>query len=386
MSDLSHNEVTGLEGVGLWERARNRFADWRNSLVTDKSFQEWAKSFWPTRPMVRSRQKALFDLTAGFVYSQILYSCVSLGLFDILKAGPCKKAELSSKIGLDLEATSLLLEAACALKLVSLRADVVRLADLGAAVVANPGIAAMVKHHEILYRDLADPIALLKGEIESTELSKYWSYATSNSPDRLGRDTTDDYSHLMAVSQEMVSAEVIAAYPFHRHKKILDVGGGEGAFLKAVAASVPSIDLTLFDLPSVAERANERMSELGYGHRFNAYGGSFFADDLPKGADIISLVRVCYDHSDEKVAKILDRAWNALPKGGVLLIAEPMAGISGAEAMGAAYFGFYLKAMQSGKARTYSQLSQLVLSAGFSQVKRCSTRSPVLTSVLITHK
>ncbi len=46
------------------------------------------------------------------------------------------------------------------------------------------------------------------------------------------------------------------------------------------------------------------------------------------------------------------RAHDALPPGGTLLIAEPMAGTPGAEAMGDAYFGLYLWAMGSGRPRS----------------------------------
>ena len=37
------------------------------------------------------------------------------------------------------------------------------LGPLGAAMVGNPGVAAMVEHHALLYADLADPVALLRG-------------------------------------------------------------------------------------------------------------------------------------------------------------------------------------------------------------------------------
>jgi demethylspheroidene O-methyltransferase len=38
------------------------------------------------------------------------------------------------------------------------------LGSLGAAVVGEPGIRAMVEHNATFYADLADPVALLKGK------------------------------------------------------------------------------------------------------------------------------------------------------------------------------------------------------------------------------
>ncbi len=46
------------------------------------------------------------------------------------------------------------------------------LGRLGAAMAAFPGIAAMVEHHALLYRDLVDPVHALK-ERRSTELSQF---------------------------------------------------------------------------------------------------------------------------------------------------------------------------------------------------------------------
>ena len=41
----------------------------------------------------------------------------------------------------------------------------------------NPGIAAMVEHHAALYADLADPVALLRGDESDRRLARYWPYA-----------------------------------------------------------------------------------------------------------------------------------------------------------------------------------------------------------------
>ncbi|MEM8837484.1 MAG: methyltransferase [Pseudomonadota bacterium] len=374
----------GLKKPGLIEKLQNRFRDWRNRKVMDPAFQAFATGFPLTRPIVRKRQKALFDLTAGFVYSQVLFSAVRLGVFDCLRDGALSEAALYRRIGLSNDAGRRLIAAAASLDLLSVKGDEVRLADLGAALLANPGVVAMIEHHAMLYRDLADPIGLLKGE-RDTELSEFWGYATAERPDALKRDRVDDYSALMAISQKMISAEVIAAYPFAGHKRLLDVGGGEGAFVSAVADAVPKLELSVFDLPSVAERAREKMAEAGHGNRFTAFPGSFFDDELPAGADLISLVRVLYDHSDERVLQILQRVRRVLPEGGTLLIAEPMAGVSGAEAMGDAYFGFYLMAMKSGQARTFAEIGALLKTAGFRQFRVLKTRSPMLTSALITN-
>ena len=56
------------------------------------------------------------------------------------------------------------------------------LGRLGAPLVGNPAITAMIEHHAVLYADLRDPLALLRGEGEAPALSRYWAYATADAP------------------------------------------------------------------------------------------------------------------------------------------------------------------------------------------------------------
>jgi demethylspheroidene O-methyltransferase len=143
---------------------------------------------------------------------------------------------------------------------------------------------------------------------------------------------------------------------------------------------VPGLQLTLFDLPAVAELARLRLA--GLGDRARAVGGSFLTEPLPGGADVISLVRVVHDHDDPQALTILRAVRSALPPGGVVLLAEPMAETAGAEPVGDAYFGFYLLAMGQGRPRTATALIALLQQAGFVNAKIHRTRTPLLTRVI----
>ena len=104
---------------------------------------------------------------------------------------------------------------------------------------------------------------------------------------------------------------------------------------------------------------------------------------MPSGADLICFVRVLHDHNDDAVLTMLRAARTALAPGGRVLIAEPMAGTPGAEAVGDAYFGFYLLAMGRGRARTLAELSALLRAAGFDAPTPVATRRPLQTGLLI---
>ena len=357
----------------------------RDLLLGSPVFQRFSASFLLTRPIANKQARALFDLCAGFVYSQILAACVQFDLFNRLASHPKTIAELSQELALTQAATEKLMLAACSLRLVTRRGrDRFGLGMLGAALNGNPGITAMIEHHAALYRDLEDPVALLRGERPDSELSRYWPYAGSDQPAGLNGERVADYSALMAASQSFIADDVLDAYRFDHHQVLLDVGGGEGAFIAAAAQRFPKLRFMLFDLPAVADRARERLG--GLQPRVTVKGGSFLYDPLPRGADLISLVRVLHDHDDASVMRLLRAVLEALPPNGTILIAEPMSGAAGNEAVGDAYFGMYLLAMGQGRPRTPEQIFGLLTQVGFTQAKVRKTRRPMLVGVVTATK
>jgi demethylspheroidene O-methyltransferase len=277
-----------------------------------------------------------------------------------------------------------LLDAAVAARLLSLRdGGEYGLGALGAPMVGNAPLAAMVEHHATLYADLGDPLALLRAEGAGSRMSAYWPYAGYPRPEDLPPGSVGEYSALMTASQPMIIDEVLDAYPLRGHQCLLDVGGGEGGFAAAAATSAPALQLMLFDLPRVAELARVRLAGLGLGDRVRVHGGSFFTDPLPMGADVVSLVRVLFDHDDAHAVAILRAARAALPVGGALIVAEPMSGGSGGPTRRDAYLGLYLLAMGKGQSRPAAALAELMREAGFDEIRVLPTRQPLQVGVLL---
>jgi demethylspheroidene O-methyltransferase len=365
----------------------DRYYAIRDRWLSSPRFQRWAAAFPLTRPTARRRARALFDVCAGFVYSQILFACVRLKLFDLLALGPRTAASIAAILKLPLDSTERLLEAAVSLRLVDKRmAGRFGLGALGAALVGNPAVGAMVEHHHLLYADLHDPVGLLRKEQPQTELAKYWAYSACVEPTALGDAQTAQYTALMAHSQPLVANEILDAYPLGKHRCLLDVGGGDGRFVAEVAKRSEQIQLMLFDLPPVAEQAARRFESLRLAPRAKAIGGNFLSDELPAGADIVSLVRVVHDHNDVAAEALLSSVYRALPADGVVLVAEPMMATPGAEPVGEAYFGFYLLAMGQGKPRTPREMQQLLLKAGFDSVRVLRTRQPLQSQIIVARK
>jgi demethylspheroidene O-methyltransferase len=366
--------------------SRGRAPGLTSRLLASPRFRSLAAAFPLTRPIVRRRARALFDLCAGFVYSQVLYACVQLKLFDLLADGPQTVGVLAHRMALSPDAAERLLSAAAAINLVARRGDCFGLGSLGAAMVGNAGVAAMIEHHAVLYADLQHPVALLRGDGAATGLAHYWPYAGAREPASLNATQVAAYTALMAASQPMIADEILHAYRLGRHRCLLDVGGGDGSFVSAAAAQNRRLRVMLFDLPPVAAWAGARFEGAGLAGRAIAIGGNFLADALPRGADIATLVRVIHDHGDDAALSILRAVHAALPAGGTLLLAEPMAGTHGAEPVGDAYFGFYLMAMGAGRPRTPDAFQALLREAGFARARLVPTRMPLLTRLIVAMK
>ena len=355
---------------------------WRDRLLSDAGFQRWASRFPLTRPVARRHARALFDLCSGFIYSQVLLACVRLRLLETLRVVPQDSGQLALQLGVPAEALQRLLEAAAALDLVEKRGACWGLGATGAALLGSPAVRGMIEHHGLLYDDLRDPVALLRAGGGHGRLAGLWPYARHPQASTLPAEQVAAYTALMAATQPLVAGDLLDAYPFARHHVLLDVGGGNGSFLRSAAARLPELQLMLFDLPAVAASARERLDEAGLAGRSTVHGGDFTRDALPAGADLITLVRVLHDHDDSTARLLLRRAREALAPGGRLVIAEPMAGVAGSVPGTEAYFAMYLLAMGQGRARTEPEIRDLLAGAGFGPARAHPVARPWQCAVL----
>jgi demethylspheroidene O-methyltransferase len=359
--------------------ARVPGGSWTTRLVASRRFQSFCARVPGLRRIARRDGEALFDIVAGFVHSQVLWAVVELRLAHRLADGPLTAEALARGTGIAGPRMVALCDAAVALGLFRKRVGTYSLARKGAAMLGVPGLEAMVSHHSVLYRDLSDPLAVLRGE--ETELAKFWPYvfgaASAEAPDVARR-----YSKLMTESQVLVAEETLRRVDLSRAREVLDIGGGTGAFLSAVGQAHAGPRLHLFDLPAVLSDAADTFAAAGLSDRVRITPGSFRDDGLPEGADTVTLVRVLYDHADETVLALLSDIHAALPDGGRLVVSEPMTGGPRPHRAGDAYFAFYCMAMGTGRARSPQEVMALLNKAGFGRVRDAGTTRPFVTNVI----
>lgn len=359
------------------QAARN---GWLVRLAANPGFQSWAARTPLIRRFVRAEGEALFDVVAGFCHAQVLMALVQLELLDSLLEAPAQIDALSRRHEVPAHRLRVLLRAAAALNIVTLKGALVRLTPRGAALATVPGLRGMIAHHHVLYDDLKDPAAFFRGDTDPA-LADFWPYVfgagAAEDPARAQR-----YSELMAESQSLVAADTLDLVDLADAATVLDVGGGTGAFLTALGARHVGPRLHLFDLPAVVPAAAARFAAAGLTSRVTITAGSFRDDPLPQEAAVITLVRVLYDHADDTVLALLRTIYRALPPGGRLVVSEPMAGDTRPERAGDAYFALYCMAMRTGRARQSSEIAELLRKAGFDVPAGVRSRRPFVTSVI----
>ena len=373
--------ITGAKYADSKDRPSGLYAQFllcRNRILRSKTFQKWAARLPIAQSIARKRATDLHHITAGFVYSQTLSAAYKLGLLECLKDRIATLEEIAGACELEHDAALTLIKAATAIDLLQeVDSHTWTLGELGASIHGNPGVQSMLEHHDLLYRDMADPVHLLRAR-ESAALRDYWPYVDGNYNDPV---TAARYSELMSDSQHLIANHILDAIKLKPGQRLLDIGGGTGTFARLASERFPEASTAVFDLPQVIAAISPR-------HRgaIEVVSGNMFEDPIPETFGTISLVRILHDHDDAPVDRLLSRCFDALPNGGELIIGEPMAGTRNAESIGHTYFGFYLWAMGSGRPRTYEELKAALQRAGFHEIKEKRTHIPALVRVITAKK
>jgi len=369
----------------------DRFLQWLEALYANPTLYKLSLTNPLTRWVTRRRTQKLFDLMAGFVHTQVMLGCIRLDLFKMLHHAPADLKQIAQRVQMPEPILQRLLLSAVSLGLLEYRSQSrFGLGPMGVPLATHEGICAMVEHNHLLYNDMQDPVGFLNNAWQGS-MAEYWPYAhDAQAAERAAQEKFSRYSDLMAASQSFVVQEILSTYFFDEHRCVMDIGAGKGRFASDLARHAPHLTLKLFDLPPVLELAKTNVQARGFSDRMSFHPGSFLHDELPTGADLITLVRVAHDHPDEVVVQLLKKIHASLPMGGVFLLAEPMAQTMSNAAQGPtqtdAYFHFYLLAMGAGRLRTPEELMRLIGEAGFGAVELLPNAMPIHAQIIVARK
>jgi predicted transcriptional regulator len=171
-----------------------------------------------------------------------------------------------------------------------------------------------------------------------------------------------------------IEAEAIVdAYDFSTSRRIVDVGGGNGAFLSAIVTTHHNVSGVLVDRTAAIDAA--KAGRGGPLPRCEFVDGDIFEHVCSVG-DTYTLKRLLFDFSDEDAVRILDNCRKAIPDHAHLLIIEVLTGPSNQRDLAHAMDLVFL-VLLGGRTRTKEQYATLLEQARFRPVRTIPTNADV---------
>jgi predicted O-methyltransferase YrrM len=119
----------------------------------------------------------------------------------------------------------------------------------------------------------------------------------------------------------MTARKLCEAVDFRRFHRLLDIGGGSGAYDIEICKAFGGLRATVLDLPHVADIAAEKIAAAGLSDRIDAVGGDFF-EHIPGDHDVHLLSMILHDWDEATNRDLLRWSFEALPRGGAVVISE----------------------------------------------------------------
>jgi ubiquinone/menaquinone biosynthesis C-methylase UbiE len=325
---------------------------------------------------------AMIQLITSFWVLRAIYIAAKLGIADLLKDESKTIGELAEATGSHLPSLYRLLRALASVGIFAEeKQGRFAMTPLGATLQTDVSGSLRawvnVQLGEEHYRAWGDPMQTVQtGESAFHNVfgMGVWEYRARNP------EHAKLFDKAMANLTGMYNTAVLSSYPFSRFEKIVDVGGGHGGLLIAILDANPGVKGVLFDIPPVAEKARQRMTNAGLAERCQVVGGDVFSS-VPDGGDAYILSRVIHDWDDAHSIAILKNCHRAMVSTGRLLLIEGVIR-PGNEPDITKLFDLNMMMLSGGRERTAAEYQTLVEAAGFAMGKIIPTQSVVGVSVI----
>jgi len=267
---------------------------------------------------------AIMQLGTAFMGSKTLLSAVELGLFGVLsEAGPLGLEELRERLGLHPRSARDFFDALVALRMLE-RDDSGRYSN-----------TAMTD----LFLDPAKP-TYMGGMLEMSNARLYQFWGSLTEALRTGRPQSEvktggeffatlyadpeklaQFAHAMSGLSSAAGQAIAAKFPWRDYGSVIDIGCAEGAVSVAIARAHDHVVGGGFDLPPIEPIFNAYVARSGLADRLRFTAGDFFADPLPN-AEVLIMGHILHDWELDQKRMLLQKAYDALPNGGALIVYE----------------------------------------------------------------
>jgi len=264
----------------------------------------------------------LFDLIQSHRVTAVIHVAVKLGIAELLRNGPQPLGELAKATSADERALGRLLTALSTIGICKRTGEgSYALTEMGAGL--DGEAEQSFKSWAIFEAEMLSPrwSGMLESVMTGKTAAELQGFASSF--ELMGRtpENVDKFNAAMAELTRLVTPDILRSYDFSGISHLMDVGGGSGELLGAIAQQNRQLRGTVFDLPRCAEAASKHLQQIGISDRVEFVAGDFFKS-VPAIADAIILKSVIHDWNDERSITILRNCHQALPSGGKLLLVE----------------------------------------------------------------
>ncbi len=329
-----------------------------------------------TKPITR---QDLLEWGTAFMSGCILGAAAELELFDALGKQQLTGEEIAAKLGSDLRATRILLDALAALGVlekVEDRYSVPASLQPSLSLHHPETILPMVLHRMNIFRAWAQMAWTVKAGIPAPRPASIRGWEADR----------DAFVAAMHVVSSPVADSLVAKLgppPFHH---LLDVGGASGTWTLAFLGARPNAVATIFDLPHAIEQAKRRLADHPQAKQIHLVAGDFYRDPLPAGADFAWVSAIAHQHAREDNRALFAKVFQALEPGGKIAIRDiVMAPDRTRPLQGALFAVNMLVATARGNTFTFEEFCEDLISAGFNSPELV-VRSEDMNSVIMATK
>jgi len=299
----------------------------------------------------------------GFMKSRVILTAAELDFFTRLDLESLSARELSDALELDERASTRLLDCLVALDYLKKEQGRYRTTERGSRLSS------------------AHPQSILPSVRHAIHLWNNWSHLTANirqranSSLRAGAGSLSDWDRqafigAMDVAARQLAQDISQKYntaPYHR---MLDVGGGSGAYTIAFLNQNPMLQAVLFDLAAVIPIARENVRQANLETRVSFVPGDFYVDELPRGCDLVLLSAIIHQNSPSQNLLLFQKIYRALGNNGVLLIRDFVMDSTRTKPLSGAMFALnMLVGTQGGDTYTFEEIEGSLNEAGFGEVE-----------------
>lgn len=319
----------------------------------------------PDAPRTRSGMEYLTDVMHGYWKSAILFAAVEAGLFEVLAEGPQTAGEVAERAGTDPRATTMILDALAALKLVEKLEDVYSNTPIAERYLVSDSPAYqgnIIRHNVHMWPSWGDLPYVLKHGAPRREGPKL---AAPTSEQR-----TEAFIRGMYEAGAPLAEALMSQIDLSGVRRLLDVGGGPGSYCFSAARRNPELRATVFDLPDTLKVTRKFIREHEMEGRVDTVAGDFTKDDLPSGYDLVILSQVLHSYPPPVCKAVVGKAARALNSGGRLVVNEFALDETRTQPVSAALFSVnMLVNTEGGSAYTRSEITGWMRDAGITDIE-----------------